>query len=173
MPLYALDGKAPRIAPGAWVAPSAELIGEVIVEEGANIWFGAIIRADNTPIVIGAGSNVQDGSLLHSDPGAPLVIGRDVTIGHKVILHGCTIGDRVLVGMGSTILNGATIAADSLVGANALVTEGKTFPDGSLIVGAPAVVKRALDAAAIASLMVSAEGYRANARRFQAGLLPI
>ena len=138
MPLYEIDGKAPTLATGSWVAPSAELIGDVVLGEDASIWFGSVIRADNTRITVGARSNVQEGAMGHSDPGAPLTIGQDCTIGHHAILHGCTIGDRVLVGMGATILNHAVIGEDSLVGAGALVTEGKVFPPGSLIVGSPA-----------------------------------
>ncbi len=138
MPLYAFAGKAPRVAADAWIAPSADLIGDVEVGPGATILFAVVIRADNSPIRLGAGSNVQDNSVLHSDDGVPLTIGAGVTIGHKVILHGCTIGDDVLVGMGSTILNKAVIGPDSLVGANALITEGKIFEGGSLILGSPA-----------------------------------
>jgi carbonic anhydrase/acetyltransferase-like protein (isoleucine patch superfamily) len=172
MPLYELDGLSPTLPEdgSAWIAPSAEVIGDARLGECASIWFGAVVRSDNSPIRIGARSNVQDGAMLHSDPESPLTIGADVTIGHHAILHGCTIGDRVLVGMGATILNDAVIGDDCLVGAGALVTEGKTFPPGSLIVGSPAVVKRQLSPEAIASLRVSAEHYVANAARFKAGL---
>jgi carbonic anhydrase/acetyltransferase-like protein (isoleucine patch superfamily) len=129
LPLYDYDGKSPALPEdgSAWIAPSAELIGEVCLASGVSIWFGAVVRADNTPIGIGSGSNVQDGAMLHSDPGSPLTIGADVTVGHHAILHGCTIGDRMLVGMGATILNGALIGNDCLIGAGALITEGSAF----------------------------------------------
>ncbi len=172
MPLYALDGVGP-ILPAHdryWIAPDAQVIGRVQLEEDASVWFVAIVRGDNELIRIGARSNIQDGSILHTDMGAPLVIGADCTIGHRVILHGCTIGAESLIGMGSTILNGAKIGRNCLVGANALITEGKEFPDGSLIVGSPARVMRTLDAAAVAFLRVSAEGYVQNWRRFMRGL---
>ena len=172
MPLYALDDVAPRLpADGAaWVAPSAELIGDVRLGAGASVWFGAVIRADNTPIEIGAGSNVQDGAVLHSDPGQPLVVGEGVTIGHRAILHGCTVEAGALIGMGAIILNGAVIGAGSLVGAGALVTEGKSFPPGSLIVGAPARAVRLLDEAARARLVRSADIYRAKGARCASAL---
>ena len=149
MPLYAIDDLAPTLpADGsAWVAPSADVIGDARLGSDASIWFGAVIRADNTPIVVGARSNVQEGAMLHSDPGAPLTIGDDCTIGHHAVLHGCTIGDRVLIGMGAIVLNRATIPDECIVGAGALVTEGKTFPPGSLIVGSPARAVRELDEA--------------------------
>ncbi|MBW6523897.1 gamma carbonic anhydrase family protein [Sphingomonas sp. RHCKR47] len=164
MPLYAFKGKRPTRHATAWVAPSADVIGEVILGEDVSVWFRAVIRADNTPIPIGARSNVQEGAMLHSDPNSPLTIGEDVTIGHHAILHGCTIGNRVLIGMGATVLNNAVIPDDCLVGAGALVTEGKTFPAGSLIVGSPAKAVRALDERAIAMLKVSAAHYVANGR---------
>ncbi|RZM35791.1 MAG: gamma carbonic anhydrase family protein [Sphingomonas sp.] len=170
MPLYEIDGKAPTLGTGSWVAPSAELIGDVVLGEDASVWFGSVIRADNTRITVGARSNVQEGAMGHSDPGAPLTIGQDCTIGHHAILHGCTIGDRVLVGMGATILNHAVIGEDSLVGAGALVTEGKVFPPGSLIVGSPARAVRELDASAKAMLLVSAQHYVSNALKYAAGL---
>lgn len=170
MPLYAIDGKAPRIAPDAWVAPSADLIGEVELDALASVWFGAVIRADNTPIRVGARTNVQEGAMLHSDPGAPCTIGEEVTVGHHAILHGCTIGDRVLIGMGATVLNRAVIGEDCLVGAGALVTEGKIFPPGHLIVGAPARAVRPLDDAQKALLKASAALYAAKQRDYAAGL---
>ena len=170
MPLYEIDGKAPTLATGSWVAPSAELIGYVVLGEDASVWFASVIRADNTRITVGARSNVQEGAMGHSDPGAPLTVGQDCTIGHHAILHGCTIGDRVLVGMGATILNHAVIGEDSLVGAGALVTEGKVFPPGSLIVGSPARAVRELDASAKAMLLVSAQHYVSNALKYAAGL---
>jgi len=171
LPLYAFEGQQPALAEDAWIAPSAELIGDVRLAEQASVWFGAVIRADNTTIAIGARSNVQEGAMLHSDPGAPLTVGADCTIGHHAILHGCTIEDGVLVGMGATILNRAVIGAGSLVGAGALVTEGKSFPPGSLIVGSPARAVRELSEAQVAGLRASAAGYVEKARRFAAGLV--
>lgn len=172
MALYELEGVAPTLPVdgSAWIAPSADVIGDVRLGEGASIWFGAVVRADNTPITIGTRSNVQDGAMLHSDPGVPLTIGEDVTVGHHAILHGCTVGNRVLVGMGATILNGAVIGDDCLVGAGALVTEGKVFPPGSLIVGSPAVVKRTLSPEALEGLKRSADVYVRNAGRYRGGL---
>jgi len=175
MPLYALDGVRP-ILPAHdryWVAPDAQVIGKVQLDEDASVWFGAVVRGDNELIRIGARSNVQDGSVLHTDIGSPVDIGSDCTVGHRVILHGCTIGAESLIGMGSTILNGAKIGRNCLVGANALVTEGKEFPDGSLIVGSPARAIRSLDAPAIALLRASAETYVRNWRRFARGLAPL
>ncbi len=171
--IYELDGIRPQIDPTAWVAPTAVLIGNVIVEAGANIWFGAVLRGDNEPIVVGAGSNVQENAVLHTDMGFPLTIGADCTIGHKAMLHGCTIEAGSLIGMGATLLNGAKIGAGSLVGACALVTEGKEIAPGSLVMGAPAKVVRELDAAAQARLLKSAEGYRANAARFAKGMVAV
>ena len=165
-----LDGIAPQIHPTAWVAPTAVLIGRVVVEAGANIWFGVVIRGDNEEIHIGAGSNVQENCVLHTDMGAPLTIGANCTIGHKAMLHGCTIEEGSLIGMGATVLNHAVIGAGSLVGACALVTEGKAIPPGSLVMGAPGKVVRELDEAAKARLLASAAGYQANARRFAAGM---
>ena len=170
MPLYEFKGKRPTVHPTAWVAPSADVVGEAILGEDVSIWFGAVIRGDNTPIPIGARSNIQEGAMLHSDPDAPLTIGADCTIGHHAILHGCTIGDRVLIGMGATVLNRAVIGEDCIVGANALVTEGKAFPPRSLIVGSPARAVRTLDDRAIASLKVSAAHYVENGRAAAAGL---
>jgi carbonic anhydrase/acetyltransferase-like protein (isoleucine patch superfamily) len=173
MPLYALGGVAPQIAADAWVAPSAELIADVQVDTGASIWFGAVIRADNTPIRIGARTNIQEGALLHSDPGAPLTIGAEVTVGHHAVLHGCTIGDGTLIGMGAIILNRAVIGPECLVGAGALVTEGKEFPAGHLIVGSPARAVRPLDAAQRAMLRASAALYAAKQRDYATGLVRI
>lgn len=170
MPLYRIAGQQPQLGEGSWVAPSADVIGDAHLGPGASVWFGAVIRADNTPIIVGAGSNVQEGAMLHSDPGAPLTVGAEVTVGHHAILHGCTIGDRVLIGMGATVLNRAVIGEDSLVGAGALVTEGKSFPPGSLIVGAPARVVRALRAEEIAGLRLSAAHYRERARNYAEGM---
>lgn len=173
MPLYAFAGKAPQLADDAWVAPSAELIADVRLGALASVWFGAVIRADNTPITIGARSNVQEGAMLHSDPGAPLSVGEDVTIGHHAVLHGCTIGDRVLIGMGAIVLNHAVIGPDCIVGAGALVTEGKEFPAGHLIVGSPARAVRPLGEAQIAMLRASAALYAAKQREYAAGLVRI
>lgn len=170
MPQYELEGKRPTLAPGAWIAPSADLIGDVQLAEDANIWFGAVIRGDNTPIIVGARSNIQEGAMCHSDPGAPLTVGADCTIGHHAILHGCTIEDDVLIGMGAIILNRAVISQGSIVGAGALVTEGKTFPPGSLIVGSPARAVRQLDDTARAMLRVSAQHYVAKAHACATGL---
>jgi carbonic anhydrase/acetyltransferase-like protein (isoleucine patch superfamily) len=170
--IYTLDGIAPEIDPTAWIAPEAVLVGKVVVEAEANIWFGAMIRGDNEEIRVGAGSNVQENAVLHTDMGFPLVIGANCTIGHKAMLHGCTIGDGSLIGMGATILNGARIGRGCLIGACALVTEGKEIPDGSLVMGAPGKVVRSLDAEARNRLLLSASGYRANARRFARGLGP-
>ena len=170
MPLYELDGIAPSVAATAWVADSAQVIGNVELADGASVWFGAIIRGDNERVKIGRGSNIQEASVLHSDPGMPLVIGDDVTIGHQVMLHGCSIGDGSLVGIQAVILNGAKIGKNCLVGAGALVTEGKEFPDGSLILGSPAKAVRALTQEQIEGLQASAKHYVGNAERFRKGL---
>lgn len=170
MPRYRIDGNAPQVPASAWIAPSAEVIGDVRLGEQAGVWFGAVIRADNTPIVVGDRTNIQEGAMLHSDPGTPLTIGADCTIGHHAILHGCTLGDRVLVGMGATVLNNAVIAEDCLIGAGALVTEGKTFPPGSLIIGSPARAVKALPPEALAALRMSAAGYAARQAHFAAHL---
>ena len=173
MPIYALDGQAPILPePNQfWVAPDAHVIGRVRLGRDVGIWFGAVLRGDNEMIELGDRTNVQEGAMLHTDPGFPMVIGADCTLGHHAILHGCTIGANSLVGMGATILNGARIGSNCLVGANALVTERKEFPDNSLIVGSPAKVLRTLDGAAIESIRQSAEHYVANWRRFVAGLV--
>ena len=170
MPLYRIDDVAPTLAAGAWAAPSADLIGDVRLAERASVWFGAVIRADNTPILIGEDSNLQDGAIGHSDPGFPLVIGTRVTVGHQAILHGCTIADDVLIGMGAKILNGAAIASDCLVGAGALVTEGKSFEPGMLIVGTPARAIRPLTDEEKQALRVSAAHYADKAARYATGL---
>ncbi|MGV0879166.1 gamma carbonic anhydrase family protein [Martelella sp. FLE1502] len=174
MPLYNLADKRPQLPPEGrfWIAPDASVIGDIIVGEDVGIWFTAVLRGDTEPITIGKGSNIQDGVIIHTDFGFPTTIGKGCTVGHRVILHGCTIGDNSLVGMGATILNGASIGRNSLVGANALVTEGKSFPDNSLIVGSPARAIRELDDAAIAGLRQSAENYIANWKRFSRDLAP-
>ncbi len=168
--IFSLDGVAPQIDADAWVAPGAQVMGRVVLGPGTGIWFGAVLRGDNEPIVVGEATNIQENCVLHTDMGFPLTIGRDCTIGHKAMLHGCTIGDGTLIGMGATILNGAKIGKGCLIGACALITEGKEIPDGSLVMGSPGRVVRQLDAAAQARLLASAAGYRANAARFRAGL---
>lgn len=172
MPLYAIDGTEPSFADAAsnWIAPDATLIGDVRVGRNAGFWFGVVIRGDNEPIIIGADTNVQEHTVMHTDPGFPLTIGEGCTIGHRAVLHGCTIGDNSLIGMGAIVLNGARIGKNSLVGAGALVTEGKEFPDNSLIVGSPAKAIRVLDDAAVDRLRGSAVHYVANGKRFKAGL---
>ncbi|MET3580809.1 carbonic anhydrase/acetyltransferase-like protein (isoleucine patch superfamily) [Mesorhizobium robiniae] len=172
MPLYAIDGKAPGFedADSNWIAPDATLIGDIRVGRNAGFWFGVVIRGDNEPIVIGADTNVQEHTVMHTDVGFPLTIGQGCTIGHRALLHGCTVGDNSLIGMGAIVLNGAKIGKNSLVGAGALVTEGKEFPDNSLIIGSPARLVRALDDAAVAGLRASAAHYVANGKRFKVGL---
>lgn len=170
MTIYMLDGHAPQIAEESWIAPDANLIGKVVIENLVSVWFGCTLRGDNEPIIVGEGSNIQENCVLHTDMGFPMTIGAHCTIGHKAMLHGCTIGDGSLVGMGATILNGAVIGKGCLIGAGALVTEGKVIPDYALVMGAPGRVVRELDAAAQAKLRSSANGYRANMARFKAGL---
>src|SRR3954454_20883351 len=172
MPTYRLGTSEPSVPPAgrAWIAPSADVIGACILGDEASVWFGAVIRGDNEIISIGARTNIQDGAVLHSDRGSALTVGSDCTVGHRAILHGCTIGDRCLVGMAATILNDARIGEECLVGANALVTEGKTFPPRSLILGSPARAVRTLDDQAIAGILAAAAGYVANWRRFAAEL---
>lgn len=172
MPLYALEGISPEVpAPDAyWVAPDASVIGKVRLSTGVGVWFGAVLRGDNEPIDIGPDTNLQEHVMVHTDPGFPVRVGAGCTIGHRALLHGCTIGDNTLVGMGAIVLNGAVIGRDCLIGAGALVTEGKEIPDGSLVVGTPAKVIRSLDEAAIGRLRRSALNYVANWMRFRAGL---
>lgn len=174
MPIYALDGITPDISPEVgWIAPTAVLIGDCHIGPEAGIWFGVVARGDIEPITIGARSNVQENCVLHTDRGFPLSIGENCTIGHGAIIHGCTIGDNTLVGMGATVLNGAKIGKNCLIGANALITEGKEIPNNSLVVGAPGKVVRMLDAEAIAGLAASADRYVQNAKRFAAGLTEV
>lgn len=175
MTLYALDGLAPTLPEGGdfWIAPNAQVMGNVIIKSGVGIWFGTVLRGDNEPIVIGEGSNVQENSVFHTDPGFPVTIGKNCTIGHNAIIHGCTVGDNSLIGMGATVLNGAQIGKNCLIGAGALVTEGKVIPDGSLVVGMPAKAIRELDADTIAGLTRSALHYQANMRRFKDGLVEL
>jgi Carbonic anhydrases/acetyltransferases, isoleucine patch superfamily len=175
MPLYQLGDLKPA-TPGDgsfWIAPDAQVIGQVKLGADVGIWFGAVLRGDNEPIVVGDGSNIQEGVMVHVDPGFPVTIGKGCTIGHHAIVHGCTLGDNTLVGMGATVLNGARIGNNCLIGANALITEGKEFPDNSLIVGSPARVIRTLDEAAIAGLRRSAENYVGNWKRFARELKPL
>ncbi|MFM2354510.1 MAG: hypothetical protein RLZZ528_246 [Pseudomonadota bacterium] len=171
--IWMLDNISPVIGRDVWVAPDANVIGKVVLEDEAGIWFGAQLRGDTEEIRVGRGSNVQENCVLHTDLGFPLTIGTDCTIGHKAMLHGCTIGDGSLIGMSATVLNGAVIGKGCLIGAGALVTEGKVIPDGSLVMGAPGKVVRELDDAALARLLRSAEHYREAAARMRAGLRPI
>jgi len=163
--IYQLGDDVPRLAAGAWVAESAAVIGRVVLEEGASVWYGAVLRGDNDLITVGRHSNVQDGSVLHTDHGIGLTLGAGVTVGHQVMLHGCTVGDGSLIGIQSVLLNGAKIGKHSIVGAGSLVTEGKEFPDGALIVGSPAKVVRMLTPEQIERLAMSAAHYVANAER--------
>ncbi|HWA68960.1 MAG TPA: gamma carbonic anhydrase family protein [Rhizomicrobium sp.] len=170
MPIYALDGVRPDIAEGCFIAPDAVLVGKVFVRKGASIWFGAVLRGDNEVITVGEDSNVQDHSILHADPGQPVVIGRGVTIGHRVIVHSAQVGEGSLIGMGAVLLNRARIGAGCLVGAGALVTEDRQFDDGKLILGSPAKTIRDLAPEQAADLKRSAEIYVANGARYAAGL---
>ncbi len=171
--IYALDGVVPELDPSAWVAPDANVIGKVVLGEGASVWFGCTLRGDNEPIMVGRNSNLQENTICHTDMGYPLTIGENVTVGHRAMLHGCTIGAGSLIGMGATVLNGAVIGKGCLIGAGALITEGKVIPDGSLVMGAPGKVVRELDEAAQAKLIASALHYAENAARFRAGLTAI
>lgn len=173
MTLYALGTDRPTIDDDAWVAPDANLIGKVVLEAGSSVWFGSTLRGDNEVIHVGRGSNVQENCVFHTDMGFPLIIGTNCTIGHKVMLHGCTIGDNSLIGMGATVLNGARIGKNCLIGAGALITENKVIPDGSLVMGAPGKVIRQLDDKAIAALTASAVHYAHNAACFRRDLKPI
>ncbi|MBC7154683.1 MAG: gamma carbonic anhydrase family protein [Rhodobacteraceae bacterium] len=173
--IYALDGIRPDLPETGdyWVAPDANVIGRVVLGSGSAVWFGSTLRGDNEYITLGACTNIQENCVLHTDMGYPLVIGDYCTIGHKAMLHGCTIGEGTLIGMGATVLNGARIGRNCLIGAGALITEGKEIPDGSLVMGAPGRVVRSLDAAAIAGLRQAAENYRDNMRRFRDGMRPV
>ncbi|MEM1373724.1 MAG: gamma carbonic anhydrase family protein [Pseudomonadota bacterium] len=170
--IYALDGVRPTLPEGGdyWIAPDANVIGNCILHDATSVWFGATLRGDNEPITVGRGTNIQENSVLHTDMGFPLTIGENCTIGHKAMLHGCVIGDNSLIGMGATVLNGAKIGKNCLIGAGALITEGKEIPDGSLVMGVPGKVVRALDDAAIKGLEMSALGYQMNMRRFRDGM---
>ncbi len=170
MAIYELDGISPQIAESAWVADSAEVMGDVVLGEEVGIWFGVVVRGDTDTIRIGARSNIQDLSVLHADAGKPLTIGSGVTVGHKAMLHGCTVGDDSLIGIGAVVLNGAKIGKGCLVGAGSLVTEGKEFPDGSMIMGSPAKVVRQLSSEQLQGLRLSAQHYVDNAKRFKVSL---
>jgi len=170
MALYELDGVTPELAGSAWVADSAQVIGRVALARDVSVWFGTVVRGDTETIRIGRGSNIQDACVLHADMGKPLTVGEDVTVGHQVMLHGCTIGDGSLIGIGAVVLNGARIGKNCLVGAGSLVTEGKEFADGSMIMGSPAKVVRELTAEQKQGLVNSAQMYVLNARRFKSGL---
>jgi len=168
--LYALGGVSPQLGKNVWVAPNASVIGDVALAANVSIWFGVVIRCDNEPIAIGEDTNIQDNSVLHSDAGMPLTIGKGVTVGHKVMLHGCTVGDNSLIGVGATVLNGAVIGKNCIVGAHALITEGKIIPDNSLVVGSPGRVMKTLGDAQVQMLKMSALHYVENAKRFKDGL---
>lgn len=167
MPIYTLADKHPQLAPDAWVAPNATVIGDIRLAAGVSIWWNAVLRGDNDPIEIGANSNIQDGSVLHTDEGVPMRIGANVTVGHMVMMHGCTVGDGSLIGIGSIILNRAVIGRQCIVGANTLIPEGKVFPDRVLIVGSPGKVVRELSDEEVARLAHSAEHYVQNAARYR------
>lgn len=173
MTILRLGDKQPHLPPEGeyWIAPNAVVLGDVILKPGASIWFGAVVRADNETMTIGENTNIQDLSVLHSDPGSPLTIGAGVTVGHKVMLHGCTIGDNSLIGIGAVILNRAVIGKNCLIGANALIPEGKVIPDGSLVMGQPGKVVRELDEGQIAGLTMSAQHYVQNWKRYAESLV--
>ena len=170
MAIYQLDDFTPSIHSSAWVADNAQVMGHVKLAENTSVWFGAVIRGDTSTITVGKGSNIQDNSVLHADNGMPLVIGEGVTVGHQVMLHGCTVGNNSLIGIGAIVLNGVKIGNNCLVGAGALVTEGKEFPDGSMIIGSPAKAVRMLSPEQIEGLKMSARHYVENANRYKAGL---
>lgn len=170
MALFKFEGREPEVHDSAYVAESAELIGAVIVEEGASVWSNVVIRGDNEPITIGRRSNVQEGSVLHTDMGYPLTLGEDVTVGHQAMLHGCSVGDGALIGIQAVVLNGAKIGRNCLVGAGALVTEGKEFPEGMLILGSPAKAVRAVAPQDIERIRRGAQNYVARGHRFKSGL---
>ena len=167
--IYELNGKKPECHGDHWIAESADVIGNVILGDQVSIWFNAVLRGDNDPITVGRGSNIQDGSVLHTDIGSPLTIEEGVTVGHKVMLHGCFIGKNSLIGINSVVLNGARVGKNCLVGANSLIPEGKDIPDGSLVMGSPAKVIRQLDERAIDGLRISSKNYIANYKRFREG----
>jgi carbonic anhydrase/acetyltransferase-like protein (isoleucine patch superfamily) len=174
MSVYKLGDVAPELPAddAYWIAPNAAVMGNVVLKANASVWWGATLRGDNDPIVIGENSNIQDGSVLHTDTGSPLIIGKNVTVGHLVMLHGCTIGDNSLVGIGSIILNGAKIGKNCLIGANCLITEGKEIPDNSLVMGAPGKVVREVSPEQVMILTGSALHYVSNWKRYRADLRP-
>ena len=175
MTVYALGDKKPQLPPQGeyWIAPNAVVLGDVILESGASIWFNAVLRGDTDTLTVGENSNIQDGSILHADEGVALVIGRDVTVGHQAMLHGCSIGDNSLIGIGAVVLNGAVIGRNCLIGANSLIPEGKVIPDGSLVVGQPGKVVRELTEAQIAGITMSAAHYVQNWKRFASRLVEL
>jgi carbonic anhydrase/acetyltransferase-like protein (isoleucine patch superfamily) len=173
MAIYELDGKAPKLGAGAWVAESAQVIGQAELGENASVWWGAVIRADNDVIRIGRNTNIQDLAVLHADAGVPLTIGDNVSVGHQAMLHGCTVGDGSLIGIQSVVLNGAKIGKNCIVGAGSVVTENKEFPDNSMIIGTPAKLVRTMDDAQVTAFQHNVELYMANARRFAKGLKKI
>lgn len=173
MPIYSLDKRSPTFpaSEAYWVAPDASIVGDVVLEEEASVWFGAVLRGDNETITLGSGSNVQDGCVMHTDIGYPLTIGSNCTVGHNAILHGCIVKDNSLIGMGATILNGAVIGSNCIIGANALIAEGKKIPDNSLVVGVPGKAVKVLEASVADDILKSAQGYVANWRRFKETLV--
>jgi carbonic anhydrase/acetyltransferase-like protein (isoleucine patch superfamily) len=173
LPIYSLDGVRPEIADNAYVAPSAQVIGNVKMADHSSVWFGAVIRGDNDLIEIGARTNIQDNSVLHTDPGIPLIIGDGVIVGHQVMLHGCKIGENTLIGIGATILNGAEIGKNCIIGAHSLITEGKVIPDGSMVVGSPGRIIKSLTEQHFQMLRINSEVYVANAKRFNQNLKKI
>jgi carbonic anhydrase/acetyltransferase-like protein (isoleucine patch superfamily) len=173
LPIYSLDGVRPEIADNAYVAPSAQVIGNVKMADHSSVWFGAVIRGDNDLIEIGARTNIQDNSVLHTDPGIPLIIGDGVIVGHRVMLHGCKIGENTLIGIGATILNGAVIGKNCIIGAHSLITEGKVIPDGSMVVGSPGRIIKSLTEQHFQMLRINSEVYVANAKRFNQNLIEI
>ncbi|MBI5109670.1 MAG: gamma carbonic anhydrase family protein [Rhodocyclales bacterium] len=172
MPIYTLGDKRPALGRNAWVAPNATIIGDVRLGDEASIWWNAVLRADNDSITIGAGSNIQDGSVLHADEGVPLTLGANVTVGHMVMLHGCTVGEQTLIGIKSVILNRAVIGRHCIIGANSLIPEGKVIPERSLVMGSPGKVVRELNDEEVARLLLAAQGYVANARRYRELSMP-
>jgi carbonic anhydrase/acetyltransferase-like protein (isoleucine patch superfamily) len=171
--IYQLEDAVPQIHASAWVAENATLAGQITLQKDVSIWFNAVLRAEHAPITVGEGSNIQDGTVCHVDPGMPLTIGRSVTVGHKVMLHGCTIGDESLIGINAVILNGAKIGRNCLIGANSLIPEGKEIPDGSLVMGSPGKIVRTLNEAQIEGLKASAMHYVENGRRYKASLVGV
>lgn len=171
--IYQLEDAVPQIHASAWVAENATLAGQITLQKDVSIWFNAVLRAEHAPITVGEGSNIQDGTVCHVDPGMPLTIGRSVTVGHKVMLHGCTIGDESLIGINAVILNGAKIGRHCLIGANSLIPEGKEIPDGSLVMGSPGKIVRTLSEAQMEGLKASAMHYVENGRRYKASLVRV